>query len=280
VSRKKDEQRDQELLLGCQISGYAKVLGGMALPQTSKAAGNATLSTCALGSNNYSNPMSYVNLECSSGYTGPLCGACSNDAEGQFAQRQIFVCEKCPAKIVSFLIVAAVVVATVITLGLTLHWALKDDAYMYAVVRPSDYIRIIILHVQYLAVMAGINTQWPTSLTWFLEACNAVVGTPVRSMGATCMADNNMASATIRIWGRPAFTYLLIAALVVYWIIWYRRRSSRAYSASVQHAHGRAGAFGEYDPKDSGPVAGLDDDVLGDGLDNVPISTPADDNNK
>jgi hypothetical protein len=64
----------------------------------------------------------------------------------------------------------------VATLALSLYWALKDDAYMYAVPRPSDFIRVGVLHVQYLAVIAGLNTQWPSSLGWFLEALNALVG--------------------------------------------------------------------------------------------------------
>jgi hypothetical protein len=46
---------------------------------------------------------------------------------------------------------------------------------MYAVPRPSDFIRVGVLHVQYLAVIAGLNTQWPTLLGWFLEALSALV---------------------------------------------------------------------------------------------------------
>jgi hypothetical protein len=47
------------------------------------------------------------------------------------------------------------------------------------------------------------------------------VGTPVRSLGAPCLAQDNMAGAAVRVWGRPLFTYLMIGVLAVYWLVWW-----------------------------------------------------------
>ena len=106
------------------------------------------------------------NGSCAEGYEGNVCGACM-EAWGSKGQLR---CGKCmtAAKTLGLYLLAAAVV--LIILSYVVHTTLKDNTHGISGVRPSDFIKILLRHVQFLAIISSIGLDWPRSLAGIFAA--------------------------------------------------------------------------------------------------------------
>ena len=107
---------------------------------------------------------------CAEGYTGNVCGQCLPGYGSQSA----FRCAKCMGvgKTVAAFLGAAVVM--VLLIALVVHTTLMDTQQSTCSVRPSDLLRILVRHLQYLAVISTLRVQWPQTLNAIFGAVNYV----------------------------------------------------------------------------------------------------------
>ena len=103
------------------------------------------------------------NGSCSEGYTGHLCGSC----EPGFGSHGSFRCGACmtPGRTLAAYLSAVFVLFLVASL--LVQTTLKDNQLgaVSVAVRPSDIAKILVHHVQYLAIISTMSIQWPPALS-------------------------------------------------------------------------------------------------------------------
>jgi predicted outer membrane repeat protein len=108
------------------------------------------------------------NGTCAEGYTGHLCTSCGPG----FGSYGSFRCGRCmtPSRTLATYLAAAGVLFLVASL--LVHTTLKDNqmSAVSVVVRPSDIAKILVRHVQYLAIISTMSVQWPSALSAVFSA--------------------------------------------------------------------------------------------------------------
>jgi hypothetical protein len=102
---------------------------------------------------------------CSEGYSGNLCGTC---APG-YGDTAPFQCEQCMPNWKTTLLFLSGWVAMFLLVSWTVHTTLGDAAAA-GVGRPSDYLKVLVRHLQYLLVVASLPTPWPDALSAMFKA--------------------------------------------------------------------------------------------------------------
>jgi predicted outer membrane repeat protein len=99
-------------------------------------------------------------MVCAEGYSGHVCAEC--DAGYGFGG--FFKCSKCmnAGKTLGLYLAAAFVL--LLGVALLVQTTLKDNIAGTSSVRPSDLLKLIVRHVQYLVIINSIRMQWPQSL--------------------------------------------------------------------------------------------------------------------
>eukprot|EP00775_Hariotina_reticulata_P005170 gene5170-5408_t len=110
----------------------------------------------------------YMQLQCSPGYTGNLCGACTSG----YGLAAPFTCHRCMHKavIITLYVVAALIMLAV--MRLQVYWALQERStvkYTQDPLRPTDVLKPLILFCQYLLMVFTLNTKWPATLSHVLQ---------------------------------------------------------------------------------------------------------------
>lgn len=82
----------------------------------------------------YSNNTAYVDLQCSSGYRGPLCGAC----EEGYGWMPPFRCEECRSLGVQALLYILSLLVSVVMIGLTMWGSLKDAKRFKSIILEEE----------------------------------------------------------------------------------------------------------------------------------------------
>ena len=107
--------------------------------------------------------MCKYNNGCSEGHTGHLCASC----EPGFGSYGSFRCGRCltPGRTLAAYLSAVFVLFLVASL--LVQTTLKDNQLgaVSVAVRPSDIAKILVRHVQYLAIISTMSIQWPPALS-------------------------------------------------------------------------------------------------------------------
>jgi hypothetical protein len=102
---------------------------------------------------------------CSEGYLGNLCGSCDSG----YGDTVPFQCEQCMPKWKTAPLYLSGWVAMFLLVSWTVHTTLGDSASA-GVGRPSDYLKVLVRHLQYLLVVASLPTPWPDALSAMFKA--------------------------------------------------------------------------------------------------------------
>ena len=97
---------------------------------------------------------------CASGYTGNLCGECLPGYGSQGA----FRCGKCMSVGGTLAAYLGAVVLLVLFTAALVQTTLADTHAGVNSVRPSDLVKILVRHLQYLVVISTIRVQWPNTM--------------------------------------------------------------------------------------------------------------------
>ena len=116
---------------------------------------------------------------CSVGYEGNVCGRCK---EG-YGSTGAFKCGRCMARARTLGLYLLAGVVVLLVLDWLVHSKIRDDLSPGVTGdRPSDYMKIVIRHLQYLAVIGAIGVRWPRYLggiisaaVWFFTASDPEV---------------------------------------------------------------------------------------------------------
>jgi hypothetical protein len=104
---------------------------------------------------------------CAEGYTGHVCGSCM---EG-YGLQGAWVCAKCGSVGRTVALIAAFAVILFVLASILLHTTLKDNrAGIAAQPRPSDFLKILLRHVQNVAIISTVSMTWPESLSPVFKA--------------------------------------------------------------------------------------------------------------
>ena len=104
---------------------------------------------------------------CAEGYTGNVCGECSSPAYGSLGP---FRCGKCMSKgkLIGLYLAASLVI--MVFVSLLVHTTINDNVNGVDGERPSDFAKIIVRHLQYLAIVSTLGARWPKSLSIIFTA--------------------------------------------------------------------------------------------------------------
>ena len=109
---------------------------------------------------------------CSAGYTGNLCGQCS---EG-FGTTAPLRCGKCMVPKLQLGVYIVLVAATVLFVTMTVHFTWQDNKVGERSLRPSDLIKVLVQFLQYTVILGSISVPWPAFLVGMFTAATAVFG--------------------------------------------------------------------------------------------------------
>ena len=155
---------------------------------------------------------------CAKGYTGNVCGQCLPGYGSQSA----FRCAKCMGVGNTVAAVLGAAIVMVLLIALVVHTTLMDTHRSTYSVRPSDLLRILVRHMQYLAVISTLRVQWPQTLNAIFGAVNYVfnvASSQVVSLDCVFSAEDGPPLAIKRV-----LTYLLapvgvLGVLVFGWLL-------------------------------------------------------------
>lgn len=100
-----------------------------------------------------------ANGTCATGYDSVLCGHC----EPGYGAVGALHCAPCRCMLVT----VAVYVLTWLVLVLLVVWlvqtAIRDNQQSSRDLRPSDLVKVLVRHVQYLAIIFSVRLPWPST---------------------------------------------------------------------------------------------------------------------
>ena len=113
---------------------------------------------------------------CAKGYGGPVCGAC----QPEYGSHGPFRCKKCMLRGKTIALYLCGALGVVLFLSFQVHTTLSDNkegvvfshtagtsagSVVNGGARPSDFLKILVRHVQYLCILSTLNLQWPKALS-------------------------------------------------------------------------------------------------------------------
>jgi predicted outer membrane repeat protein len=105
------------------------------------------------------------NGSCAKGYEGHVCGVC---AEG-YGRQGTFSCKKCMSVAKTGALYASAVVVLILIATILVHTTLQDNQMPLGqntdAIRPSDFLKILIRHVQYLVIVGSLGITWLPALS-------------------------------------------------------------------------------------------------------------------
>ena len=109
---------------------------------------------------------------CAAGYTGNLCGQCSDG----FGITSPLRCGKCMVPRLQLGVYIVVVGVTVLLVTVTVHFTWQDNKTGDRSLRPSDLIKVLVQYLQYVVILGNISVPWPAFLTGMFTAATVVFG--------------------------------------------------------------------------------------------------------
>ncbi|KAG2484485.1 hypothetical protein HYH03_016717 [Edaphochlamys debaryana] len=214
---------DRALLLAvCQDQAIQLTRSSVALAPSAAAnsstAAAPTPPPCVLGGVPPSDPRSYVQLQCTEGYTGNLCAAC----QPGYSLSTDFECSRCPPFTRTLLLgllalaVSAVfiVCTTVANLGTT-----REEG-----VGSADFIKILVVHMQYFVIIARLNIARLPKLQSLTAALATVTGAEdFFAYRASCIAPNTDSTqqALVSLLSAIVTPLLVTAGALAIWAVRY-----------------------------------------------------------
>jgi predicted outer membrane repeat protein len=113
------------------------------------------------------------NGECKKGYEGNVCGKCAIG----YGFGGPFTCRMCIPFRTTLAIYASAAVVMFVVVSTLLHTTLKDNQTGVSGDRPSDFLKIMVRHVQYLVILSSIGLRWPSGLAFIFTAASYVFAT-------------------------------------------------------------------------------------------------------
>lgn len=170
---------------------------------------------------NYRGP----NQQCNEGYTGPLCGACELPKYGMLSP---FNCGKCmaPSMQLGLYMLLSFAVGVLIVVTVQLTWT--DNLTGDKVVLATDYIKVLVLYLQYTAIIGTVSVPWPLfNLQRWFQAVNTVyaVGSG-QVLSLDCWLFRYFPGAKLPLAIQRQLVYflaaliVLLAVLVLQWLAW------------------------------------------------------------
>ena len=155
---------------------------------------------------------------CAAGYTGNVCGGCL----AGYGSRGPFHCAACMSLAKTLAAFLGAVVLMVCLIAVVVHTTLGDTQQSRYGVRPSDLLRVLVRHLQYLAIISTLRVQWPQTLNFIFGAVNYVfnvASSQVISLDCVFSAERWPPLAIKRV-----LTYLLaplaiLGVLVFVWLL-------------------------------------------------------------
>jgi predicted outer membrane repeat protein len=111
--------------------------------------------------------------ECEKGYEGNVCGKCSSG----YGFGGPFTCHLCLSFRNTLAIYASAAVVMFLVVSTLLHTTLKDNQAGIHGDRPSDFLKILVRHVQYLVIVSSIGLRWPSGLAITFTAMRYIFAT-------------------------------------------------------------------------------------------------------
>ncbi|KAG5179133.1 hypothetical protein JKP88DRAFT_182468, partial [Tribonema minus] len=110
--------------------------------------------------------------KCQQGYTGRLCASCDRG----FGTTGPLRCAKCVKPTVAFGLYLCMCIGTVIFVAITVHFTYADNVEGSNDLRPSDLIKILVLYVQYHAIIGVYFSRGLSSMSTSLGRLSWCLG--------------------------------------------------------------------------------------------------------
>ena len=107
---------------------------------------------------------------CAAGYMGNVCGQCLPG----YGSQGPFRCGPCMSLAKTLAVVFGGIVLLLMFIGGLVHTTLgdKQQSPTGGSVRPSDLIKLLVRHIQYLAIISTVRVHWPSTLGAVFAAAN------------------------------------------------------------------------------------------------------------
>lgn len=106
-----------------------------------------------------------VNDTCASGYNGNLCGRCSPG----YGSVGAFTCGPCRTAAFTVAVYVVAWCALVVLVVILVHTTLHDNVQQIRSLRPSDLLKVLIRHVQYLILLVSVRLPWSNTLAYLFS---------------------------------------------------------------------------------------------------------------
>ena len=149
---------------------------------------------------------------CATGYTGNLCGSCTPN----YGVLTPFRCGECLYKGVVLAVYLSTAGVLLLVIMLLLHTTLKDNVQGVSSARPSDYLKILVRHLQYLFIVASLRVQWPGPLAAVFTAVGGIFAV---ASSQVVSVDCLMSSAQQDLISRKRLLTHLLVPLVMFVLV-------------------------------------------------------------
>jgi hypothetical protein len=127
-----------------------------------------------------------INNTCAAGYGGNLCGVC----EAGYGPSAAFSCGKCMSIGVQWVLYLAAGLLAVLLVAFTVHCTWRDNqqtASNQQTLRSSDFIKVLILFLQYLVIISSLSVPWPTSLAYLFRFAKFIFAASNGQLGSVSL---------------------------------------------------------------------------------------------
>eukprot|EP00775_Hariotina_reticulata_P004673 gene4673-4927_t len=119
-----------------------------------------------------------MDWQCAEGYRGNVCGSCKDG----YGMRSVFVCGECMPVGRTVLLFLVALFCVILLLSYMAHATWLDNRVQHAELRVSDVLKVLVLFVQYLAILGSARVSWPhtmnfvfVAVSYLLSSCTSQV---------------------------------------------------------------------------------------------------------
>ncbi|KAG2484480.1 hypothetical protein HYH03_016713 [Edaphochlamys debaryana] len=202
----------QTMLQSCQQWWYSRPLGfdyqayadsvladnSTGYPDAPGAQPNGTYDlalACALWGLPPGHPASYMERQCSQGYTGNLCGACQSVDGELYASDADFECNKCFSRGASIALLVVFYAVNVFIIVISVLLLFLEDYTQEEELAVGDMLKIVIVHCQYFVIISRLGISWPASITGLAGVAGVITGAVKQVFTPSCLLSGTPTSA-------------------------------------------------------------------------------------
>ncbi|GLI67927.1 hypothetical protein VaNZ11_012254 [Volvox africanus] len=181
---------------------------------------------CALWGVSDDDPLSYMQKQCTQGYSGILCATCTRVDGKDYAMLSDLSCSPCFPTVATIFIGFAIFIANTLMLGASVLMTFLTDytaGHDPNTLPAADLLKVLVIHYQIFLIVTRIHMNWPKSVMGIQYVVASVTGSVKQAYSPSCLfpgADSSE-QATVQVLAGLLLPICSTVLVMILWIVRY-----------------------------------------------------------